>query len=420
MRGSVDRRRRNSVLAICGGGNAGHALAIVTSRNFNGDVVWLAGSEEKAAVLRQGVFSAGGLQSTGAIVGRASRIRAISANPAEIIPQADIVLIAVPAFAHAPLLAQISPYLKSDVLIGSLPARSGFEFEATHHIPGIAPEGGRILFGLQTLPWSTRVQKPGTLVNFGSIKSQILMATLPHLHAPDLALRLTQLFGTQIRATANFLNMTLGNPGQIIHPGLMYGVFGGWDGRPYTEAGVPHFYAHTSPEAGAFVEQLSADICRAARAVEAHSAGALDLSGVLSIHDWLRISYPTQTKDMSTVASCFCTGPLQMRKAPVVESAPGAFTPNYSYRYLSEDVPYGLVVSKAIAQLAEVSTPAIDVLLRWAERKLKKRFLVRGRLTGPDAHVLPIPQNYGIDTLDELIDWYVSDRVVAPAVTVSA
>ena len=45
---------RRSVLAICGGGNGGHALAVVASQNFDGDIDWLVGSEEKADLLRRG------------------------------------------------------------------------------------------------------------------------------------------------------------------------------------------------------------------------------------------------------------------------------------------------------------------------------------------------------------------------------
>lgn len=391
---------RKSVLAICGGGNAGHALAIVASQHFNGDVAWLAGSEDKAEVLRRGVFSPEGLRSTGSVVGMAHRVRFISADPANIIPHADIVLIAVPAFAHAAVLQQIAPHLKETVLIGSLPSRSGFEFEAMQFIPGLGADGGRVLFGLQTLPWSTRTQEPGKLVNFGCTKAQVLMATLPARHAPDVAAQLSRLFGTQIVPTANFLNMTLGNPGQVIHPGLMFGLFSDWSGRTYREDEIPFFYARTTDESGAFVEQLSADLTNLAREIHRKSAGTLDLSGVLSIHDWLRISYPAQTRDTSTAASCFRTGPLQQRKAPMLPCPDGSYAPNFEYRYLTEDVPFGLAVSKAIAQLADVDTPAIDRLLHWAETQLGVRFAMDR---------LPIPQNFGIHSVGALIDWYAAD-----------
>jgi glycerol-3-phosphate dehydrogenase len=88
---------RQPVVAICGSGNAGHALAVALSQNFEGVVSWLIGSEEKADLLRRRT-SAPGLQSTGVIKGRADRLRTISSDPAEVIPDADIVMIVVPAF----------------------------------------------------------------------------------------------------------------------------------------------------------------------------------------------------------------------------------------------------------------------------------------------------------------------------------
>src|ERR687888_2699371 len=83
---------RRPVIAICGSGNAGHALAVVLSRNFDGVVDWLVGSEEKADLLRRGL-SAHGLKSTGVIEARADKLRIISSDPARVIPGADIVLI---------------------------------------------------------------------------------------------------------------------------------------------------------------------------------------------------------------------------------------------------------------------------------------------------------------------------------------
>lgn len=393
------------VIAICGGGNAGHALSIVLSKRFDGDVVWLAGSDEKARLLRQGVFSRDGLQSTGVIVGKANRVSAISAEPAEIIPNADVVIIAVPAFAHASILKRISPHLKSTAIVGCLPSRSGFEFEATHNISDVNPAGRRI-FGLQTLPWSTRVQEPGKVVNFGACKARVLMASLPGHASTDIAGFLTDALGLDVVPTGNFLAMTLGNPGQVVHPGIMYGLFSEWQGQAYAEKDVPLFYKHVSDAMGAFCDRLSSDILAVSRRIEAASDKKIDLSGVMSVHEWLKVSYPTQTADLSTAATCFRTGPLQHRKAPMIETEPGMFAPNFTYRYLSEDVPFGLAVVKAIAELAEVETPAVEAVVAWTQEKLGKAWLVDGAMAGPDARELPIPQNSGLRTLRELVDWY--------------
>src|SRR5438094_6204734 len=115
---TLQKHRGKSVLAICGGGNAAHAVAVVASQNFDGDIVWLRGSEEKAESLRRGVFSAGGLRSTGVITGLADKVRTISSDPQEIIPGADLVVLVVPAFAHVTWLKKIAPHLKTTAVIG--------------------------------------------------------------------------------------------------------------------------------------------------------------------------------------------------------------------------------------------------------------------------------------------------------------
>jgi glutathione S-transferase len=101
----------------------------------------------------------------------------------------------------------------------------------------------------------------------------------------------------------------------------------------------------------------------------------------------------------------------------VVESRPGKFIPNFGYRYLSEDVPFGLVPTRALAEIAEVETPAIDRVITWAQSVLQRTYLVGDRLRGADVRQLPIPQNFGVSTLSELVDWQsggVFSEVIAP------
>jgi hypothetical protein len=396
---------RRPVFAICGSGNAGHALAVVLSQNFDGTVNWLVGSEERAELLRLRM-AAVGLQSTGVIEGRADQVRTISSNPGEVIPDADLVLIVVPAFAHASVLSRIEPYVSETTAVGCLPTRGGFEFEASRLISDVDSRGRPTLFGLQTLPWSTRVVSPGEAVNFGAVKASVVMAALPADRGPQLAVQLSRLLGIQVVATGGFLNLTLGNPGQYIHPGLMYGHFRSWQGEEYDEDEIPMFYAEATDEMGETVERLSFDASAVAQAIERESGGALDLSGVVPVLDWLRSSYSHVTGDLSTVATCFRTGPIQARKAPVTETSPGRFVPNFGYRYLSEDVPYGLVITRAFAEIANVPTPTIDEVISWAQSKMQKLYLTHGRLKGPDTKALPIPQNYGVSTLSDLIRWY--------------
>ena len=379
-------------------------MAVVASQNVDGAIDWLAGSEEKADLLRRGVSTAG-LRSQGVIKADAHRLRTISADPADVIPNADMVLLLVPAFAHAAVLHRIRPYVSDTATIGCLPTRGGFEFEAAQ----LAPADGatrRQVFGLQTLPWSTRVLTPGEVVNIGAVKAEVVLAALPAGKGAEIAARLSRIIGTRVVATDGFLNLTLGNPGQFIHTGLMYGHFRSWHGEEYDAVSIPMLYAHATEEIGEIVEQLSGEALAVAREIEVRSAGALKLRQVMPVHEWLKSSYAHATGDMSTVAACFRTGPIQARKAPMIEVHPGRFVPNFGYRYLSEDVPYGLVITRAFAEIAEVPTPTIDEVVSWAQSAMQKVYLVDGRVAGPDARDLPIPQHFGVSRLRDLIEWY--------------
>jgi hypothetical protein len=394
-----------SSLTICGSGNAAHALAVVASQNLDVDIDWLVGSHDKAARLRRGV-SAAGLHSTGAITAAADRVRTISADPEQVIPNADLILIVVPAYAHASILGRIKPCVSSTTAIGCMPTRGGFELEATQLGSGDRSAGPDI-FGLQTLPWSTRITTFGEVVNIGAVKGEVVLAALPPTDASSIAARLTQILGTQIVATESFLSLTLGNPGQFIHSGLMYGHFRGWQGEEFDENRIPMLYAEATDEMGEIVERLSNEAIAVARQIETQSNHVVNLqSAVLPIHEWLIRVYGDVTRDVSSVASCFRTGPIQARKAPMVEVRPGKFAPDFEYRYLREDVPYGLVATRALAEIAQVDTPAIDEVVTWAQSALGKVYLVDQRLQGRDACELRIPQNYGLSTLADLIDWY--------------
>jgi predicted dinucleotide-binding enzyme len=420
MMGEGRRSRRQpssrwESVTICGGGNAAHALAVVASQNFGGVVDWLVSADEKAELLRQGL-ARGGVRSTGVITASADRVRTISADPAEVIPNTDVVIIVVPAFTHAAVLRRIKPYVGERMTIACMPTRGGFEFEAMQLAAG--REGVRpTLFGLQTLPWSTRVTSVGRGVHIGAVKAEVVLAALPASHAPAIAARLSEVLGTRVVATGSFLGLTIGNPGQIIHPGLMYSHFRSWRGEEYGDDRVPRLYAEATDEMGVLVERLSDDVIATARALEAQTRGAFELeAAVLPIHEWLRKAYGQVTGDTSSVATCFRTGPIQARRAPMIEIRPGKSVPDFHYRYLSEDVPFGLVVTRALAEIAGVETPTIDEVIAWAQSVLQKAYLVGDRLIGPDTKDVPIPQNYGVSTGSDLIDWYTeSETSISPA-----
>jgi hypothetical protein len=93
----------------------------------------------------------------------------------------------------------------------------------------------------------------------------------------------------------------------------------------------------------------------------------------------------------------------------MVEVRPGTYAPNFDYRYLTEDVPYGLCITRAFAEIANVGTPTIDEVINWAQSAMKKVYLDGGTLAGADVGDLPVPQRYGISSVRDLVEWYSSE-----------
>ena len=50
----------------------------------------------------------------------------------------------------------------------------------------------------------------------------------------------------------------------------------------------------------------------------------------------------------------------------------GQYVPDFSHRYLTEDVPMGLVVLRGVATIVGVNTPTMDEVLIWAQKIMGK------------------------------------------------
>jgi hypothetical protein len=377
-------------ITVCGGGNGAQALVAVAACNLGCALDVYVPLGDEADRLRAGIAAHGGLEAAGAVQAKA-RPRRISADPAEVIPGSEVIVLVLPAFAHEATLRQIAPFLDQGAWVGAIPARGGFDYCAAN----VLEEQGRGdvgLFGLQTLPWACRIQEYGQQVHVLGVKRAVDAASRPAGRIERLASLLAQMLGLDVDSAAGFLALTLANTGQLIHPGIMYGLFARWEGAPYDAA--PLFYQGLSEEGARVLADLSDDV----QAIRARLERALDLSAVRPLKDWLMRGYGEAIADPSNLRSAFVTNRAYAGlKAPMRQVAPGGFVPDFGARYLAEDVPFGLAVSRAIAALSGVETPVMDRVITWTGERLGKDYL------GRDAGQTRSPQNYGFADLAELL-----------------
>ena len=76
--------------------------------------------------------------------------------------------------------------------------------------------------------------------------------------------------------------------------------------------------------------------------------------------------------------------------------------PDFRARYLAEDVPFNLLVTRSIAGLAGVPMPMVDRVLIWAQTQLGKEYLLDGSLQGADLQATRAPQRFAITSLNQL------------------
>lgn len=385
-------------ITICGGGNAAHTLAgLLSSWKELSVRVYLPFGDE-AEKWQEGIQQNGGItvntpQKT--LLGRPS---AICRDPGAAVADSQLVLLALPAFAHEPILKQIAPYIPPGAWVGALPARGGLDFCFRDIFKERLSE--LAIFGFQTLPWACRIQQYGKQVTILGAKEQVDLTARPAHLAPVISAKLQELLGITINPIASFLSLMLADTGQIIHPGIMFGLFHEWDGKPYDKHRL--FYQGVDDKIAAVLQQMSDEIQTLRGALQT-SYPTLDLSAARPLGEWLKRSYQANIIDSSTLQSSFATNRSYAGLLAPMHKTDEGFIPDFQARYLSEDVPYDLLVTRGIAELAGVTTPVIDQVISWAQKRLDKEYLVAGKLSGKDLPGTRAPQRYGFADLNHLM-----------------
>ncbi len=384
-------------ITICGGGNAAHTLVGLLATQTEHHVKVYLSFQAELEQWKEGIRVQGGIQVRQEQSEFTGRPDTVAAEPSKVVPGAQLVLLALPAFAHSSVLQEIAPYLDEGTWIGALPARGGFDL-CTRQVLG-EKYAHMVTFGLQTLPWACRITHYGQAVTILGTKASVDLAAWPTEQAGQITRLLGQALGLKLEAVANFLGLSLAGTGQIIHPGVMYGLFHDWDGEPFDEA--PLFYQGIDATTADILQELSDEVQAIRHRLEEISP-ALDLTAVRPLAEWLRRSYEKDVADPSTLQTYFVTNRSYSGLRAPMRHQNGHLYPDFQARYLSEDVPYALIATRGIAELAGVPTPTIDRVITWAQGKLGKEYLVSGDLRGRDLNESRAPQQFGIDSLDKL------------------
>jgi len=400
---------------ICGGGNAAQVCSCLFGSRYK--VTALSLYADEAERWDKCVKEAGRMECR-----LESLDKSITAVPNLItkdpscVKDCDTVLFTVPSSFHEQYFTALAPHVKEGTIFAVMPARSGCDFLFKKAMGAKASKLGLVAF--ETLPWACRFSEWGkTSVVLGT-KETIGAAVMPPAgkSATEVILRLQGLLGVEpmIVECPNIMSISLGNPGQVVHPGIMYSRWKDWDGKPMKQK--PLFYHGADDFCASVLLGISEDIqavCRKLKSIDPK----YDTSQVKTIFEWYMASYSQSCEDTSNLQRALVTNSsYKGLYHPMKGDDAKGFTPDFQFRYLSEDVPTGLCFTKGVAELLEVKTPAIDKVMFWCQEKLGKDFIaVDGKMTGRDISMTRAPQAYGVKSRKDLLDFLGISTSLSPA-----
>jgi len=311
-------------VGILGAGNGAHAMAAHLS--LMGHSIRLYNKFQQEIEAMQ---EAGGVTSEGAVEGF-GRLELVTIDPADVVSWAHVLMVVAPAFAHRFMAETVAPYLRAGQVILLNPGATGGAMEFRQVLRAEGVEERVLVAEAQTLVYTCRISGPARVRIMG-IKQRVLMAALPASDNSAVLQVVGQLF-PQFAPAPNVLHTSLYNINAVFHPATVV------LNANRIEAGEDFdFYQEMTPAIASFLEVIDQERMRTAKAFGAPA---------LSAKDWLRACYAGVHGD--TLYEC-----IQSNDAYRGLKAPKTL----ETRYISEDIPTGLVPIVSFARAAGIEAP---------------------------------------------------------------
>lgn len=208
------------------------------------------------------------------------------------------------------------------------------------------------------------------------------------------------------------LNMSLGSINPMVHPAIMYSKWRDWTGEPLNEK--PSFYHGITEEAADLVSAICDEIISISKLIEQQTKIKLD---VPHIYDWFLAAYSKVCDDTSSLFKGITTSHTHKNAVhPMIQCDENKeeYIPNFKFRYLTEDIPFGLVVVRGLSLILneeykqKVNAPQMDKVIKWAQKILNKEYFIYNEdgtiVAGKDINQTRAPQRYHIKCIHDLVD----------------
>jgi opine dehydrogenase len=332
----------NPRIAILGAGNGGQSM--VADLVLRGHCV-VALYDRFPAVIDP-IRTLGGVHLESARLRGFAPLPLLTTEIGEAVAEADVIFVVVPAFAHEYIAEQLAPHVRRGQSIILTPGYLG----STIFRRNIPAASGVVVAETSSLPYATRLAQPGH-ASIRLFKQWLPIAAAPASETPKLIETLSPLYPFLVPAT-NVLEAGLNNPNPIIHIGTMLLNLGRIEQQPTIKEG--EFFGWVSPK----VNRLNLGIERE----------RLDVMRELGMNAIGRADFRTHAYGSATATP----------SAPEDE-APLPMSVGVPERYLTEDVPMGVVPVADLGSLVGIETPVSRSVIQLSGFLTGRDFWSEGR-----------------------------------------
>lgn len=337
----MDRRKE---ICLCGGGSLSHVIA-----------GWLAGKGYSVSMLTRSPERWGRSLTVHTPDGDIEApLKAVSSDPAEVVAEADVVLLTVPGYGNRDVLASIRPWLKEGCYVGGVFCSSGFFFEALEMLPESVS-----LWGFQRVPFISRVEEYGHSAHLLGYRPEFRIAVERASDSGKEEFRrwVEEAFGSRTVMLGNYLEASITNSNPILHTARLYTMFAGGDeGRTWDHNIL--FYEEWTVEAAELMMKMDAELFRLLERLPVTPGYLVPLVEYYESHDAV-----SAKEKLSSISG------LKGIKSPMKRTA-GGWVPDFGDRYFREDFGFSLRYIYELARKHGVETPNIDKVYLWGREKI--------------------------------------------------
>ncbi len=334
-------------------------------------------------------------------------------DPADVIPESDVVILCMPVCSYRAALRGIAPHLRRDreVHVGTIYGQAGFnwmtgEIERKHGL------GNLVTFAVGLIPWICRVREYGSIgVTYGC-KALNLAAVSPRDRFAEFDRKFLDAICKQwfdkgaFEQADSFLSLNLSVDNQIIHPSRCYGLFKRYGGRWANREEIPYFYRDFDGLSADLLRSLDSDYSKVRDGIRVRFPKR-DFPHMLDYLGSERLSYQSENTD---IRESFTTSKtLGAIKPPTRQLPSGEWGIDTDHRFFTDDISYGVCIAKWMAQQMDIAVPTIDAIIEWVQELCGEEYVKNGELLVNSESLSGdlrsgIPPVYGIETIEGVLD----------------